>query len=168
MGERGDEWELQRIGTESEKMHVERELQELRERLSQVEQWKARHEEIEKELNKVWVEGGEEISPPPYIEKEEDTGTTITTGTTGAASEGTGELVAQPEEVEASLKREQEEEKAELFEKAKQKQQQEEADEREREDSETTHDEFEEATQGEMTETEFEDATETEAEPNES
>lgn len=168
MGERGDEWELQRIGTESEKMHVERELQELRERLSQVEQWKARHEEIEKELNKVWVEGGEEISPPPYIEKEEDTGTTITTGTTGAASEGTGELVAQPEEVEASLKREQEEEKAELFEKAKQKQQQEEADEREREDAETTHDEFEEATQGEMTETEFEDATETEAEPNES
>ena len=65
MGERGDGWELQRIGTESEKMHVERELHELRERLSQVEKWKGRREEIEKELAKVWVEGGEELMPPP-------------------------------------------------------------------------------------------------------
>lgn len=71
MGERGDEWELQRIGTESEKMHVERELHDLRERLAQVEKWKARREEIEKELNKVWVEGGENLAPPPYAEKEE-------------------------------------------------------------------------------------------------
>lgn len=70
MGERGDEWELQRIGTESEKMHVERELHDLRERLAQVEKWKARREEIEKELNKVWVEGGENLAPPPYAEKE--------------------------------------------------------------------------------------------------
>lgn len=71
MGESGDEWELQRIGTEREKMHVERELQELRERLAQVEEWKARHETIEKELAKVWVEGGEDLSPPPYVEAEE-------------------------------------------------------------------------------------------------
>lgn len=71
MGESGDEWELQRIGTEREKMHVERELQELRERLAQVEEWKARHETIEKELAKVWVEGGEDLSPPPYVEVEE-------------------------------------------------------------------------------------------------
>lgn len=70
MGERGDEWEFQRIGTQREKMHVERELQELRERLAQVEKWKARREEIEKELAKVWVEGGEEMSPPPYVEAE--------------------------------------------------------------------------------------------------
>jgi ATP-binding cassette, subfamily D (ALD), peroxisomal long-chain fatty acid import protein len=71
MGERGDEWELQRIGTEREKLHVERELHELRERLSQVEKWKSRHEEIEKELAKVWVEGGEDdLAPPPYIQKE--------------------------------------------------------------------------------------------------
>lgn len=71
MGERGDEWEFQRIGTQREKMHVERELQELRERLAQVETWKSRREEIEKELAKVWVEGGDEISPPPYVEAEE-------------------------------------------------------------------------------------------------
>ena len=54
-------------------MHVERELQELRERLSQVEKWKSRHEEIEKELAKVWVEGGDEdLKPPPYVETESE------------------------------------------------------------------------------------------------
>ncbi|KAM7224567.1 peroxisomal long-chain fatty acid import protein 2 [Rhypophila decipiens] len=70
MGERGDEWEFQRIGTQREKMHVERELQELHERLAQVEKWKARRDDIEKELAKVWVEGGEDLSPPPYVQAE--------------------------------------------------------------------------------------------------
>lgn len=70
MGERGDEWELQRIGTEREKMHVEKELQELRERLAQVEKWRARHAEIEKELAKVWVEGGDDLSSPSYVESQ--------------------------------------------------------------------------------------------------
>ena len=59
LGESGEEWEYERIGTEKEKMHVERELQELREQLAQVEEWKRRHEEIEAELAKVWVAGGE-------------------------------------------------------------------------------------------------------------
>ncbi|KAF3057221.1 Peroxisomal long-chain fatty acid import protein 2 [Daldinia childiae] len=68
MGETGDKWEFERIGTEREKMQVERELQELRERLSQVEQWKQRHEEIEKELAQVWVEGDASLDPPPYVE----------------------------------------------------------------------------------------------------
>lgn len=70
MGERSEEWEVQRIGTEQEKMHVERELHELRERLTQVEEWKARREEIELELAKVWVEGGEDLTPPPYVEND--------------------------------------------------------------------------------------------------
>ncbi|KAI0021088.1 ABC transporter transmembrane region 2-domain-containing protein [Xylariomycetidae sp. FL0641] len=71
MGEHGDEWEFERIGTEREKMHVERELQDLRERLAQVEQWKTRREEIEKELAQVWVEKEEEpLSPPAYVESE--------------------------------------------------------------------------------------------------
>jgi ATP-binding cassette, subfamily D (ALD), peroxisomal long-chain fatty acid import protein len=88
MGERGDEWEFQRIGTEREKLHVERELQELRERLSQVEKWKARHEEIEKELAKVWVEGGDNLSPPPYVEKKGESATEETQeGTLIEASE---------------------------------------------------------------------------------
>ncbi|EOO00794.1 putative peroxisomal long-chain fatty acid import protein [Phaeoacremonium minimum UCRPA7] len=69
MGENGDEWEFERIGTEREKMHVERELAELRERLSKVEEWKQRREEIEKELAQVWVEGGETLHPPPYAEQ---------------------------------------------------------------------------------------------------
>lgn len=76
MGENGDEWEFERIGTEREKMHVERELQELRERLAKVEEWKTRRDEIEKELAQVWAEGGDSLQPPAYTEKEsvQDTG----------------------------------------------------------------------------------------------
>ncbi|KAI1165677.1 ABC transporter transmembrane region 2-domain-containing protein [Nemania serpens] len=75
LGDNGDEWEFERIGTEREKMQVERELQELRERLWQVEQWKQRREEIEKELAQVWTEKNEApLDPPPYVETpEEDT-----------------------------------------------------------------------------------------------
>ncbi|KAJ4290655.1 ATP-binding cassette long-chain fatty acid transporter pxa1 [Collariella sp. IMI 366227] len=58
LGDRADGWELARIGTEREKMHVERELQDLRERLAQVKTWEARHAEIEGELGQVWVTGG--------------------------------------------------------------------------------------------------------------
>lgn len=72
MGEAGDEWEFERIGTEREKMHVERELQELRERLAKVEEWKTRRDEIEKELAQVWVEGGEGLPPPAYAEGDQD------------------------------------------------------------------------------------------------
>ncbi|KAF1954510.1 peroxisomal ABC transporter-like protein [Byssothecium circinans] len=75
-GAHGDEWEFQRIGTESEKSSVEKELAELRDRLAKVEEWKLRKEEIEEELGRVWVakegegEGGEELGPPAYVEKE--------------------------------------------------------------------------------------------------
>lgn len=76
LGENGDEWEFERIGTEREKMQVERELQDLRERLSQVEEWKRRREEIEKELAQVWTESGDvPLSPPPYDEEEPRTST---------------------------------------------------------------------------------------------
>ncbi|KAH7375226.1 ABC transporter transmembrane region 2 [Plectosphaerella cucumerina] len=70
-GEQGGEWTFERIGTESEKMHVEKELRELRERLAQVETWKARRQEIEDELARVWVDGGDALEPPPYAEKDE-------------------------------------------------------------------------------------------------
>ncbi|KAF1347662.1 peroxisomal ABC transporter-like protein [Delphinella strobiligena] len=69
LGERGDEWEILRIGTESEKSSVEKELAELRERLSKVEEWKARRKEVEEELARVWVQG-DVLAPPPYIEEE--------------------------------------------------------------------------------------------------
>ena len=69
-GDSGDEWFFERIGTEREKMHVERELQELRERLGQVEAWKARRDEIDAELARVWVDGGGELAPPAYVAEE--------------------------------------------------------------------------------------------------
>lgn len=72
MGESGEEWDLQRIGTESEKSSVEKEIAELRERLAKVEEWKQRRQEIEDELNKVWVEGGETLPPPPYEDSAAD------------------------------------------------------------------------------------------------
>jgi ATP-binding cassette subfamily D (ALD) long-chain fatty acid import protein len=84
MGDHGDEWDFQRIGTQSEKSSVEKELAELRERLAKVEEWKKRREEIEAELNRVWVEGkgeegeseSEELAPPPYLEREQEADTT--------------------------------------------------------------------------------------------
>jgi ATP-binding cassette subfamily D (ALD) long-chain fatty acid import protein len=69
-GDHGDEWEFQRIGTASEKSSVEKELGELRDRLAKVEEWKKRKEEIDEELGRVWVEGGEELGPPAYAEVE--------------------------------------------------------------------------------------------------
>jgi ATP-binding cassette subfamily D (ALD) long-chain fatty acid import protein len=33
-----------------------------------VEQWTARRAEIEKELERVWVQGGDELGPPSYAE----------------------------------------------------------------------------------------------------
>jgi ATP-binding cassette subfamily D (ALD) long-chain fatty acid import protein len=44
-----------RVGTASEKDSVEKELQELRERLAQVDAWKLRRREIDEELGKVWT-----------------------------------------------------------------------------------------------------------------
>ncbi|KAJ4366410.1 ATP-binding cassette long-chain fatty acid transporter pxa1 [Neocucurbitaria cava] len=72
LGDHGDEWEFQRIGTESEKSSVEKELAELRERLAKVEEWKKRRQEIEDELNKVWVNSGEELAPPPYMQEDSE------------------------------------------------------------------------------------------------
>lgn len=71
LGESGEEWEYERIGTEKEKMAVERELQELREQLAQVDEWKRRHAEIESELAKVWVSGGDDKSEAEVEESKE-------------------------------------------------------------------------------------------------
>ncbi|KAK4156900.1 ABC transporter transmembrane region 2-domain-containing protein [Chaetomidium leptoderma] len=90
-GEQGDRWELQRIGTETEKTHARRELKELREKLAQVETWKARHAEIESELAKVWVQGaaatngeGGGDEEPPVAAPADDVGAAA-----GAAEEET-------------------------------------------------------------------------------
>ncbi|KAK3672720.1 ATP-binding cassette long-chain fatty acid transporter pxa1 [Recurvomyces mirabilis] len=57
LGDEANEYEFLRIGTASEKSSVEKELAELRERLSQVDEWKRRKQEIDVELGKVWVAG---------------------------------------------------------------------------------------------------------------
>ena len=64
-----EQWTFETIGTEKEKLGVEKELRELRKRLEKVDEWKRRRLEVEKELNRVWVQEGE-LAPPPYEEKE--------------------------------------------------------------------------------------------------
>ncbi len=82
------QWEFQRIGTETEKLHARRELEVLRERLAQVDKWKRRHAEIEAELARVWVEGSEEaVEAPGYV---------------AASEKGEGEVVVEQEEVEVA------------------------------------------------------------------
>jgi ATP-binding cassette subfamily D (ALD) long-chain fatty acid import protein len=58
LGEDANEYEFLRVGTASEKDSVEKELQELRERLAQVDTWKLRRNEIEIELGEVWSDAG--------------------------------------------------------------------------------------------------------------
>lgn len=70
LGDDGTEWDWERIGTEKEKMNVEKELQDLRERLSQVKEWESRKLEIEAELAKVWVDGGEVLEAAEYRDAE--------------------------------------------------------------------------------------------------
>lgn len=69
LGEDGTGWEYERIGTEEEKMGVERELGHLRERLAKVAEWEERKRKIDEELAKVWVDGGDVLEPPKYTEK---------------------------------------------------------------------------------------------------
>ncbi|KAI4178665.1 MAG: hypothetical protein LQ346_007368 [Caloplaca aetnensis] len=67
-------WSFERIGTEEERVGVEREVQALREKLAQVDSWRNRKAEIEKELGQVWVTGGkEELPAPAYLKVEEET-----------------------------------------------------------------------------------------------
>lgn len=71
LGANGMEWEFNRIGTEKEKLGVEKELQELRTRLDNVEELRRRRQAIDEELGKVWA-GGSEVEPPPYQEEEKE------------------------------------------------------------------------------------------------
>ncbi|KAA8575543.1 hypothetical protein EYC84_004686 [Monilinia fructicola] len=67
LGDDGAEWEYERIGTEREKMGVEKELQELRERMEMEGTWEERRKKIDEELEEVWVEGGERLAEPAHI-----------------------------------------------------------------------------------------------------
>ncbi|KAK0384199.1 hypothetical protein NLU13_8287 [Sarocladium strictum] len=72
-GDSGEGWEFERIGTEREKMQVEKELQDLRERLAKVDEWKRRREEIDAELAAVWTDQGDVVDPPAYTEQQQAT-----------------------------------------------------------------------------------------------
>jgi ATP-binding cassette subfamily D (ALD) long-chain fatty acid import protein len=72
LGEQGDAWDMQKIGTESEKDGVEKEIAELKERLTKVEEWKRRKKEIENELAQVWVDGGTVLEAPTYVKDEQN------------------------------------------------------------------------------------------------
>ncbi|RMY29338.1 hypothetical protein D0866_08766 [Hortaea werneckii] len=61
LGEEGEGFEFVRIGTQREVEGVEAELRELRERLGEVEGWRARRREIEGELERVWVKRAEGV-----------------------------------------------------------------------------------------------------------
>ncbi|KAI9893879.1 MAG: hypothetical protein M1814_005432 [Vezdaea aestivalis] len=64
-------WRFERIGTEREKLGVEREVTELRAKLDKVEGWRKRREDIETELGRVLVKGAEEeLEPPDYLGDE--------------------------------------------------------------------------------------------------
>lgn len=52
-------------------MQVEKEVQDLRERLEQVDELKKRREEIENELNAVWTDKGDLLDAPSYIDMDE-------------------------------------------------------------------------------------------------
>lgn len=62
LGEEANEYEFLRIGTVSEKESVEKELQELRERMKMVKGWEERRAEIEEELGRVWSQGDEDAA----------------------------------------------------------------------------------------------------------
>ncbi|RMZ87364.1 hypothetical protein DV736_g5409, partial [Chaetothyriales sp. CBS 134916] len=66
LGEEGYDWEMVKIGSDQEKQGVEKELEELRERLVQVEAWKRRKAEIDQELGHVLLKDGQELPAPSY------------------------------------------------------------------------------------------------------
>lgn len=76
LGDEANEYEFLRVGTASEKDSVEKEIQELREKLSQVEEFKRRKAEIDEELNKVWV-AGQELPAPEYHNGSSSEGDTV-------------------------------------------------------------------------------------------
>ena len=70
-------------------MGVERELTDLRERLSKVQEMNTRKSVIEKELSQVWVEGGAVLEKPAYVSDEAEA-QAIEKAVYETASEGEG------------------------------------------------------------------------------
>jgi ATP-binding cassette, subfamily D (ALD), peroxisomal long-chain fatty acid import protein len=62
LGDEGLDWEMMRIGTAEEKLGVEKEINDLREKLAKVEAWEKRRAEIQQELSQDLVVGAVESS----------------------------------------------------------------------------------------------------------
>ncbi|KIV97016.1 hypothetical protein PV10_00823 [Exophiala mesophila] len=73
LGDEGYDWEMVRIGTEQEKLGLDKEIGELKERLSKVEEWTRRKKEIDEELGRVLLKGDQaELEKPGYIKHEDE------------------------------------------------------------------------------------------------
>jgi len=72
LGDEGYDWEMVKIGSDQEKLNAEKELNQLRDNLAQVEAWRQRKAEIDRELSlgEVTLRGGEELEAPGYIDAE--------------------------------------------------------------------------------------------------
>lgn len=68
----GGGWEFDKIGTERERSSVESELRELKEKMKSVDSLRERLSSIEKDLARVFIQGGEEL--PAYEEGEPSNG----------------------------------------------------------------------------------------------
>lgn len=89
-------WELDRIGTERERSSVENELRELRERVKGVAALRERLKVVEEELQRVFVQGGEELPDVrPGMERAETWGSGIVVGS--SPEEHTEEAVTSEE-----------------------------------------------------------------------
>jgi len=73
LGDEGYDWEMVRIGTEQEKLGLDKEIGELKAKLAMVDEWERRRREINEELSRVMVVDGQgvnELAKPDYIMPE--------------------------------------------------------------------------------------------------
>jgi ATP-binding cassette subfamily D (ALD) long-chain fatty acid import protein len=83
LGDEGYDWELVKIGTDAEKFSLDKEINELREKLAMVPEWEKRKKAIDEELSHVQVmdeegsgsgSGSVELEKPDYAVREEEEG----------------------------------------------------------------------------------------------
>jgi ATP-binding cassette subfamily D (ALD) long-chain fatty acid import protein len=77
LGDEGYDWALVRVGTEQEKLGLQREIDDLTRKLAMVDEWARRKREIDHELNRVLVVDGQggtaELEEPAYAAAESET-----------------------------------------------------------------------------------------------
>ncbi|KAK5451834.1 ATP-binding cassette long-chain fatty acid transporter pxa1 [Exophiala xenobiotica] len=79
LGDEGYDWELVKIGTDAEKFSLDKEINELREKLAMVPEWEKRKKVIDEELSHVQLmdeegSGSVELEKPDYVVREEEEG----------------------------------------------------------------------------------------------